>query len=110
MLWIKRNLFLVGFGVAALGLLAGGVLYLLSSFARNRDIEAQVDESKTQLDTLLKATPSPSPTNIATAKAQLAQVRQVITNAQQLLQPVAFERLTAELGAHHPGEGVERLS
>lgn len=23
---------------------------------------------------------------------------------------VAFERLTAELGAHHPGEGVERLS
>lgn len=94
MLWIKRNLFLVGFLLVACVLLAGGLFYLWSSNARNTEMEAQVAQSKQDLETLLRQNPFPSPTNIAVAKAQLARLRQAITNAQPFFQPVPFEKIS----------------
>jgi hypothetical protein len=94
MLWIKRNLFLVGFLLVACVLLAGGLFYLWSSNARNTEMEAQVAQSKQDLETLLQQHPFPSPTNIAVAKAQLARLRQAITNAQPFFQPVPCELIT----------------
>ena len=71
MVWLKRNLFLVIFGVIALGLLGYSVMYFLGNSSRNKELSTQLDETKTKLDQMYKKTPFPSKSNIALARAEL---------------------------------------
>jgi hypothetical protein len=93
MLWIKRNLFLVVFGVIALGLLGWSVMYFLGKRALNTQFETDLQAAKGQLEALYTKVPFPSPTNINLAKAELARVRQNINAAKQYFTPVPFEKV-----------------
>lgn len=93
MLWIRRNLVLVIFGVIALGLLGWSVMYFLGNRAANKKFEEDLQAAQTQLEQLHAKNPFPSQTNIALAKADLARVRQSINAAKQYFAPVPFEKV-----------------
>jgi hypothetical protein len=93
MVWLKRNLFLVIFGVIALGLLGYAGFYFWTNRTANKELETKLEETKAQLEQLYRKNPFPSETNIATARNELARVRQVVNVAQQFYQPIPFEKV-----------------
>ncbi len=93
MIWIKRNIFLLGFGVVAGGLLIFNLFYLWSSIAKNKAVETKVEETKQDLEKLHRQVPFPSRTNIAIAKEQTDRLRQGIAASQKYFAPVPFEKL-----------------
>jgi hypothetical protein len=93
MLWIKRNIFLVVFGVIALGLLGWSVMYFLGKRAMNNKFEADLQAAKGQLDALYAKRPFPSETNIDVANADVARVRQNVNAVKQYFTPVPFEKV-----------------
>ena len=93
MLWIRRNLVLVIFGVIALGLLGWSVMYFLGNRAANKKFEEDLQAAQTQLEQLHAKKPFPSQTNIDLAKADVARVRQSINAAKQYFAPVPFEKV-----------------
>src|SRR5690349_4959589 len=93
MLWLKRNLFLVVFGVIALGLLAYASVYFLGNRSANKDFESKLEETKAQLEQTYRKNPFPSKTNIDFARAELARVRQIVNVAQEFYQPIPFEKV-----------------
>lgn len=93
MIWIKRNIFLLGFGAVAGGLLIFNLFYLWSSIAKNKEVETKVEETKQDLEKLYRQVPFPSRTNITIAKEQTDRLRQGISTAQKYFTPVPFEKL-----------------
>src|SRR5688572_19755831 len=93
MLWIKRNLFLVVFGVIALGLLGWSVMFFLGKRAANAKFEEDLQGAKGQLDALYSKNPFPSETNISFAKAELTRIRQNINGVKAFFEPVPFEKV-----------------
>ena len=93
MLWIKRNLFLVVFGVIALGLLGWSVMYLINKLGTNSKLEQDLQAAKTELEDLLKRKPFPSKTNIQVARDELVRVRTNVNTVKQYFTPVPFEKV-----------------
>lgn len=93
MLWIKRNLFLVIFGVIALGLLGWSVMYFLGNRATNAKLEEDLQAAKTQLEGLYNRNPFPSKTNIDFAKSEVIRVRTNINAVKQYFAPVTFDKV-----------------
>jgi hypothetical protein len=93
MLWIKRNLFLVVFGVIALGLLGWSIMFFLGKRAANTKFEEDLQAAKSQLDALYSKNPFPSETNISFAKAELARVRQSVNAVREYFAPVPVENV-----------------
>jgi hypothetical protein len=93
MLWIKRNIFLVVFGVIALGLLGWSIMFFLGKRAANIKFEEDLQATKSQLETLYSKNPFPSDTNINFAKAELTRVRQNVNAVKAFFEPVPFEKV-----------------
>jgi len=93
MLWIKRNLFLVVFGVIALGLLGWSVMYLINNLGANSKLEGDLQAAKTELETLYKQNPFPSQTNIQLARAELVRARTNVNTVKQYFSPVPYEKV-----------------
>src|SRR5437867_349241 len=93
MVWLKRNLFLVIFGVIALGLLGYSVMYFLGNSSRNKELTTQLDETKTKLDQMYKKTPFPNKSNIALARAELDRVRKEVTASKEFFKPIPYEKV-----------------
>lgn len=93
MLWIKRNLFLVIFGVIALGLLGWSVMFFMGKRAANTKLEEDLQAAKSQLDALYAKDPFPNETNINDARAQVVRVRKDVNAVKEYFQPVLFEKV-----------------
>ena len=93
MLWIKRNLFLVIFGVIALGLLGWSIMFFMAKQAENARLEGDLQAAKSQLDQLYSKVPFPNETNIASATADVVRVRKDVNAVKEFFQPVPFEKV-----------------
>jgi len=93
MLWVKRNLFLVIFGVIALGLLGWSIMFFINKREENTTLEENLQAAKSQLDALYAKNPFPNQTNIDQAKAQVARVRKDVNAVKEYFQPVPFEKV-----------------
>ena len=85
--WLKRNLFFA-IGVAvAVALLAGAVVYTLSSIAQNDKYKSQLNENYTALGNIKPG--SDVPENVETARTQTEQLRQWVRKTRDYFQPIA---------------------
>jgi hypothetical protein len=79
--WIKRNLYFTILGVIALAGLGAAIYYNLESWSHNRKALADVEEKYGELQSAYNTTPSPTDTNIMSAKLQEQQLRDWIGQA-----------------------------
>jgi len=93
MLWVKRNLFLVIFGVIALGLLGWSVMFFMSKRAENERLEGDLQAAKSQLDALYAMNPFPNETNVSFAKAEVVRVRKDVNAVKAYFEPIPFEKV-----------------
>ncbi|HKQ39772.1 MAG TPA: Amuc_1100 family pilus-like protein [Verrucomicrobiae bacterium] len=93
MLWVKRNLFLVIFGVIALGLLGWSIMFFMGKRAENAKLEEDLQAAKSQLEALYAKNPFPNETNISFATAEVARVRKDVNVVKEYFQPVPFEKV-----------------
>lgn len=93
MLWIKRNLFLVIFGVIALGLLGWSIMFFMGKRAENTKLEEDLQQAKGQLDQLYAKNPFPNETNINFARSEVVRVRKDVNGVKEFFQPVPFEKV-----------------
>src|SRR6266849_2010253 len=93
MLWIKRNLFLVVGGVVALGLLAVGGFYLLTSYQRNNSVEEELKQAKAELTRLYALVPFPSAANVTAAREEQKRVQAAINLTKQSFSPLPYQRV-----------------
>jgi hypothetical protein len=93
MLWVKRNLFLVIFGVIALGLLGWSIMFFMSKRAANTKLEEDLQAAKGQLDALYAKNPFPNETNITFAKTEVARVRKNVNAVKDYFAPVEYEKV-----------------
>jgi len=124
--WIKRNLSLVISGVIALGLLGFGGWYLWSAMKKNADIDTQINQAKSEIDRLLNMDPTPTASNLITAKRELERLNAFIAQAKRQFPPtppagVPFEqrivqksvgendRRTAQGGQQRDGSSWTRI-
>ncbi len=91
MLWIKRNLFVVVFGAVAVALLAVGSLYVYSSVEKNKAVEEEVSQKKSDLERLYGLDPFPNATNINAAKQEQQRVQEIVNQAQKHFVPVPYD-------------------
>jgi hypothetical protein len=93
MLWVKRNLFLVIFGVIALGLLGWSIMFFMKNRALNTTLEGALQTAKGTLDGLYTKVPFPNEENIKLAKEEVVRVRQQVNAVKEYFAPVPFERV-----------------
>jgi hypothetical protein len=87
MVWIKRNLSLVISGVIALGLLGYGAWYFWSARNRNIAVEAEIEQTKTEIERLLNMAVTPSPSNLNNARRELERLAQFNARARKQFPP-----------------------
>ena len=93
MLWVKRNLFLVIFGVIALGLLGWSIMFFMKNQALNTNLEGSLQTAKGTLDGLYMKVPFPNEENIKLAKEEVVRVRQQVNAVKEYFAPVPFEKV-----------------
>ena len=90
--WVKRNLYFVIGSLVALALLGGAGWYFYSAWKANTEIVDKLNEQYTKLDTLNKQNPHPGrppqSDNIALAKQQQGQLKEIIARARKGFQPI----------------------
>jgi hypothetical protein len=94
MRWIKQNLVLAVGGLVTVLLLAYGAYYLFDNMGKNTEVEEELGKYQASLEQLYNQKPFPSPTNIAAAKKELANMRGAMGKAQQSFAPVPAENVT----------------
>ena len=87
MAWIKRNLSLVISGVVALALLGIGGWYLWSAMQKNRQVDTDINQIKSEIETLLGKQPTPNAQNLADAKKQLERLNTFMLTAKKQFPP-----------------------
>jgi hypothetical protein len=87
--WIKRNLFMLVFGLVALGALGGAGFYIYRGYANNAQQAQALDEIYSSLKTLADEPLQPGTTNTEVAKAQEKQLRAWISQAMDRFHPIA---------------------
>ena len=87
MSWIKRNLSLVLSGVITLALLGFGSWYLWSAMQSNKDVDDNINRTKSEIERLLGMDPSPSQSNLNNAKRELDRLNAFIAGAKKQFPP-----------------------
>lgn len=90
MQWIKRNLFLVLGGVAALALLAFAGLYLSAKIQQARGVTEELNTATGRLEGLARRDPYPNPENITAAKEEGARVQGFLAEVEKHFLPAPF--------------------
>jgi hypothetical protein len=93
MLWIKRNMFLAVGGLVALILLGLGVFLLLGARSRNEELETQIEETKTKLQTFDRAAVSATAANVDVAKKEAEKLKGASQQLQRFFTPVPAEKV-----------------
>lgn len=91
--WLKRNLFLIGWGALALGLTVVAVLYLLGQMGRDDELDALLAQKRDELVKLYESDPQPTATNVATAKNQQAQVQKYLADSRKTFGTLPVEKV-----------------
>lgn len=91
--WLKRNLFLVVTGLAALVLLGGGIAFILAGRARNAELDQGVEETSSQLNGFYGKDPFPHQTNIDTARKYTTQLQADAQKLAKFFAPVPVDRV-----------------
>jgi hypothetical protein len=87
MAWIKRNLSLVISGVIALVLVGVGGWYLWSAIQKNKQVDTDINQIKSEINTLLTKQPTPNAQNLADAKKQLERLNTFMLAAKKQFPP-----------------------
>src|SRR5438270_4469549 len=93
MLWIKRNLFLVGGGLIALALLGFGGYYCWTSYQKNNSVEEELKQAKETLRRLYELVPFPNADNINRARTEIQKVRTAIGLTQNSFAPLPYQNV-----------------
>ncbi len=93
MVWIKRNLFWVTFGLVTVVLLGLGGYYLYSGIQQSSAADDKLGELKSRWQKLQTLDPYPNSTNIAAARESTEKLRQFIAGAKKYLGPIPFEHV-----------------
>ena len=89
--WIKRNLYFLIGGLAALALMGWAGWYLYSKLAENNSVREQLTAAYADLDRLNGEKPHPGNKkvdNIALAKAQQQQIKGLVAKARDFFKPI----------------------
>jgi hypothetical protein len=87
MAWIKRNLSLVISGVVALALLGVGGWYLWSAIQKDKQVDTDINQIKSEIEGLLGKQPTPNAQNLADAKRQLERLSTFMVTAKKQFPP-----------------------
>ncbi len=87
MAWIKRNLSLVISGVVALALLGVGGWYLWSAMQKNKQVDSDINQIKSDIEALLAKQPTPNAQNLADAKKQFDRLNAFMVTAKKHFPP-----------------------
>ena len=87
MSWIKRNLALVISGVIAIGLLGVGGWYLWSAVDKNKSVDNEINQTKSEIERLLNMEPSPNKTNLDNAQRETTRLLAFIGEAKKQFPP-----------------------
>jgi hypothetical protein len=94
MLWLKRNLLLVVSGLVTLLLLGCGGYYVFASINKNKEVEEQLKQGQSDLDTLYRLDPFPHATNIAKARQEKEKVMTALRETQKHFKPIPVEKVS----------------
>jgi uncharacterized membrane-anchored protein YhcB (DUF1043 family) len=94
MLWLKRNMFLVVCGSAALLVIGGVLFFLFQSVRKNKSVEEELEATKSQLDKYYRMEPFPADTNIATARKEVQKLQQSVNESKKFFAAVPYEKAT----------------
>jgi len=89
--WIKRNLYFLIGGLAALGLMGWAGWYLYSKMSENTGVREELTAAYAELDRLNREKPHPgnrTVDNIKSAKEQQQQVKDLMTKARDYFKPI----------------------
>ena len=87
MAWIKRNLWLVISGVIALVFLGLGGFYLWSAIEKNKSIDGEISQTKSDIELLLNGEITPNQQNLKDAKEQSARLTAFVADAKKHFPP-----------------------
>ena len=87
--WLKRNLFLVGGGVAALGLLGFAIFFLLTRKQAVDEVTAELNTRTEEWKQLVAGDPYPNPENIEKAKSEQKKLGLFLDQTRRFFVPVA---------------------
>ena len=87
--WLKRNLFLVAGGVAALGLLGFAIFFLLTRKQAVDEVTAELNTRTEEWKQLVAGDPYPNPENIDKAKSEQKKLGVFLDQTRKFFVPVA---------------------
>jgi len=93
--WLKKNLFLLGWGALALTLTIVAFVFLYTQRERDAQLQEAVDQKRRDLAQVLGSNPQPNPTNIAAARRDHAQAEKLLADARTLLVAPTVARMDA---------------
>lgn len=99
--WIKRNLFFVAGGLAALVLLGVAGFFFFSNWRHDKTVTDELNQQIAELNRLYNADPHPGTeeiNNVAAAKQDEKRVQEFLADAQQLFVPVKPYQKTDDRG------------
>jgi hypothetical protein len=94
MLWLKRNLLLVVGGLVTLVLLGFGGYYVFASINKNKQVEEQLQQAQSELESLYRLDPFPQATNIAKARQEKEKVIAALRQTQKHFTPIPVEKVS----------------
>ena len=98
MAWIKRNLFFVVGGVAALLLLGVAGFYLISNLKQDSSVTDELNQQISELRNIYNAPVHPNDDNIAAAKKDTQRVGEFLNEARKLFVPIPTYAKTDDKG------------
>ena len=87
--WVKRNLFLVGGGVVALGLLGFAIFFLLTRKQAVDEVTADLNTRTEEWKQLVARDPYPNQENIERAKGEQKKLAEFLDQTRRFFEPVA---------------------
>ncbi len=93
MLWLKRNLFLAGWGVVALGLMAVAFYFLFSVRSQHDAVSGQLNQATVELQRLYQSEPYPESKNVQAIKQQQQQVADLLLEVKKHIPPPPAGRM-----------------
>jgi len=94
MLWIKRNLFVAIGGLIAVVLLGFGGYYLFSSYSRSKEFDAQLEQTRGELNNFFQQSPFPHSTNVTVLERETKRLRDAVTECRRYFQPILYTNVT----------------
>ena len=102
MVWLKRNLWLVVGGVAALLLAGWGGWYVYDSLGQNAELNTKLQEAKQELERVANLSPTPNRNNVSAAAAETRRANEAMTAALRVFPPALTNRVERPTCANWP--------